>query len=133
MRLLLRSRSCSASHRSPAPTAMSALTPIEIASGLVLGNSQRLEPAVEAPIPAPPWNGHCSAPLQRGPCLVSFSGGRDSSAVLAVATAVARREGLAAADPGHARGSRAQRTRRDASGRNASSPTSVCRTGSDSR
>jgi asparagine synthase (glutamine-hydrolysing) len=33
-------------------------------------------------------------PLQRGPCLVSFSGGRDSSAVLAVATSVARREGL---------------------------------------
>jgi Asparagine synthase len=34
-------------------------------------------------------------PLRRGPCLVSFSGGRDSSAVLAVATRVARREGLA--------------------------------------
>lgn len=33
--------------------------------------------------------------LRRPPCLVSFSGGRDSSAVLAVATLVARREGLA--------------------------------------
>ncbi|NAZ88647.1 asparagine synthase-related protein, partial [Kineococcus indalonis] len=33
--------------------------------------------------------------LRRPPCLVSFSGGRDSSVVLAVATAVARREGLA--------------------------------------
>ena len=32
--------------------------------------------------------------LRRSPCLVSFSGGRDSSAVLAVAAAVARREGL---------------------------------------
>lgn len=32
--------------------------------------------------------------LRRAPCLVSFSGGRDSSAVLAVAVAVARREGL---------------------------------------
>lgn len=32
--------------------------------------------------------------LQRPPCLVSFSGGRDSSLVLAVATHVARREGL---------------------------------------
>jgi asparagine synthase (glutamine-hydrolysing) len=31
--------------------------------------------------------------LDRGPCCVSFSGGRDSSAVLAVAAAVARREG----------------------------------------
>lgn len=32
--------------------------------------------------------------LRRPPCLVSFSGGRDSSAVLAVATVAARREGL---------------------------------------
>jgi asparagine synthetase B (glutamine-hydrolysing) len=32
--------------------------------------------------------------LERPPCVVSFSGGRDSSAVLAVAVQVARREGL---------------------------------------
>ena len=32
--------------------------------------------------------------LRRSPCLVSFSGGRDSSAILAAATALARREGL---------------------------------------
>jgi asparagine synthetase B (glutamine-hydrolysing) len=32
--------------------------------------------------------------LLRAPCFVSFSGGRDSSAVLAVAAALARREGL---------------------------------------
>jgi len=32
--------------------------------------------------------------LARGPCLVTFSGGRDSSAVLAAALDVARREGL---------------------------------------
>lgn len=32
--------------------------------------------------------------LQRTPCVVAFSGGRDSSAVLAVATHLARREGL---------------------------------------
>lgn len=32
--------------------------------------------------------------LERPPCLVSFSGGRDSSALLSVAVAVARREGL---------------------------------------
>lgn len=32
--------------------------------------------------------------LLRPPCLVSFSGGRDSAAVLATATALARREGL---------------------------------------
>jgi asparagine synthetase B (glutamine-hydrolysing) len=34
------------------------------------------------------------SPLERQPCVVSFSGGRDSSAVLAVAVQVARREGL---------------------------------------
>jgi asparagine synthetase B (glutamine-hydrolysing) len=34
------------------------------------------------------------APLERQPCVVSFSGGRDSSVILAVATRVARREGL---------------------------------------
>jgi asparagine synthase (glutamine-hydrolysing) len=34
------------------------------------------------------------ASLRRAPCAVSFSGGRDSSAILATATAVARREGL---------------------------------------
>jgi asparagine synthetase B (glutamine-hydrolysing) len=33
-------------------------------------------------------------PLQRAPCFVMFSGGRDSSLVLAVATRVARKEGL---------------------------------------
>ncbi len=32
--------------------------------------------------------------LQRGPCVISFSGGRDSSALLAIALHVARREGL---------------------------------------
>jgi asparagine synthase (glutamine-hydrolysing) len=74
------------------------LTPLEIASGLLLGSSRTavdlahrdasrssraaLEDAIR---PA----------LQRPPCLVSFSGGRDSSAVLAVAAHVARREGLA--------------------------------------
>jgi asparagine synthase (glutamine-hydrolysing) len=73
------------------------LTPLEIASGLVLARPgalpklPRLDPgttpraALEAAIlPA----------LRCAPCLVSFSGGRDSSAVLAAAVAVARREGL---------------------------------------
>ncbi|WP_432561331.1 asparagine synthase-related protein [Kineococcus sp. SYSU DK003] len=49
------------------------------------GASSTLRGAVErAVLPA----------LRRPPCVVSFSGGRDSSTVLAVATAVARREGL---------------------------------------
>jgi hypothetical protein len=38
-------------------------------------------------------------PLRRSPCLVSFSGGLDSSVVLATAVRVARREGLAGPIP----------------------------------
>lgn len=74
------------------------LTPLEIASGFPIGPTTR-------PSRRPPVPGGATSPLAaleravrsglaRPPCLVSFSGGRDSSAVLAVATAVARREGL---------------------------------------
>ena len=73
------------------------LTSLELASGVPLG----AEPGVSRP----PARAHELAPLaaleevvlpalQRPPCLVSFSGGRDSSAILAVAASVARREGL---------------------------------------
>ena len=41
------------------------------------------------------WNKLLLTALSRPPCLLSFSGGRDSSALLAVATDVARRAGLA--------------------------------------
>jgi asparagine synthase (glutamine-hydrolysing) len=74
------------------------LTPLELAAGIALG-AQGGEPersdssshrtaraALEAVI---------AGRLTREPCVVSFSGGRDSSAVLAVATDVARRQGLA--------------------------------------
>jgi len=74
---------------------MTSLTSLEIASGLVIGTVDEA-----APLP-PPRLGAREAleravlpALERAPCLVSFSGGRDSSAVLAVATHVARREGL---------------------------------------
>ena len=73
---------------------MSELTPLEVASGLVLGNEPRDR---SAPVDSDPRRAIERAllePLRRSPCLVSFSGGRDSSAVLAVAIAVARREGL---------------------------------------
>lgn len=73
---------------------MSELTPLELASGLVLGNEPQDR---RAPLDSDPRSAMERAllkPLRRSPCLVSFSGGRDSSAVLAVATAVARREGL---------------------------------------
>jgi asparagine synthetase B (glutamine-hydrolysing) len=75
----------------------SGLGPLETASGLVLG--------LEAPPDGSGTTGPRGSPLAeleravlpallRPPCLVSFSGGRDSSTVLAVATRVARREGL---------------------------------------
>ena len=71
-------------------------TPLEIAAGFVMGehpgadpvaddgNLDPLEALERATLPA----------LSRPPCLVSFSGGRDSSAVLAVASRAARRYGL---------------------------------------
>ena len=40
--------------------------------------------------------------LQRAPCVVAFSGGRDSSALLAEATRVARVHGLEDPVPSHA-------------------------------
>lgn len=72
------------------------LSPLEIAAGVVVGaddsapavtrkDPQAARAALEAAVlPA----------LSRPPCVVSFSGGRDSSAVLALAATVARREGL---------------------------------------
>ena len=72
------------------------LTPLEVATATVVGWSQvdapretvakdPLEALERALLPA----------LLHPPCVVAFSGGRDSSAVLAVALRVARREGLA--------------------------------------
>lgn len=76
-----------------------ALTPLELACGIVLGKDRTL-----------PWSPRAAAidrsplealeaailpALRRTPCLVSFSGGRDSSLVLAAATQLARRQGLA--------------------------------------
>lgn len=74
-----------------------ALSPLEIASGLVFGHTSALVAAAGDAPPADPIQTLERAilpALQRPPCLVSFSGGRDSSAVLAVAVRVARREGL---------------------------------------
>jgi asparagine synthetase B (glutamine-hydrolysing) len=76
------------------------LTPLDIASGVVLGHepssSESDEPAVvrngAGPIEA--LERAILPALVRPPCLVSFSGGCDSSAVLGVAARLARREGL---------------------------------------
>jgi asparagine synthase (glutamine-hydrolysing) len=72
-----------------------ALTRLERAAGVALG-AQPIGPLPQGP------TGSARAALERvigrllerTPCVVSFSGGRDSSAVLAVATHVARRDGL---------------------------------------
>ena len=69
---------------------------VEVLANLLFGPDE--DPA---PLPEPGGLGVRGAleaavlpALQRPPCLVSFSGGRDSSAVLAVAADVARRHGL---------------------------------------
>lgn len=71
------------------------LTPLELAAGLPIGRDPGIAPL------APSADGARAAfeavlleALLRPPCVVSFSGGRDSSAVLAVAAHVAAREGL---------------------------------------
>ena len=68
---------------------------LEVASGVVLGRG-RGDPArpIDATDPVTAFEQPILAGLLRPPCLVSFSGGRDSSAVLAVAARIARREGL---------------------------------------
>lgn len=72
------------------------LTSLEVACGIVLGPGEpapeQLEESSATPIAA--FERAVLEALERPPCLVSFSGGRDSSAALAVATRVARREGL---------------------------------------
>jgi asparagine synthetase B (glutamine-hydrolysing) len=75
------------------------LAPLEVATGLVLGVEPKLElvDGRRVDATAPPLRAFERAvlpALRRPPCLVSFSGGRDSSAVLAVVTEAARRESL---------------------------------------
>ncbi len=90
----------------PPPGRALPLTPLERAAGVALGEADADHVAEDLPPGAPVGPAHPRSArmaleaevlpgLLRPPCLVSFSGGRDSSAVLAVATAVARREGLA--------------------------------------
>ncbi len=71
--------------------------PLELASGVTFGVDDEA-PRISrrgAAHPRAAIETVIRAALARPPCLVSFSGGRDSSSVLAVATHVARREGLA--------------------------------------
>ena len=70
------------------------LTALELALGLPIGSDAPFALPAGGGDPAAALEAAVLEPLRRGPCLVSFSGGRDSSAVLAVATGVARRHGL---------------------------------------
>lgn len=72
------------------------LNRLEIASGLVFGLAppERLPSAREAGTPLEALERSIMPALLRPPCLVSFSGGRDSSTILALAVRLARREGL---------------------------------------
>jgi asparagine synthase (glutamine-hydrolysing) len=77
-----------------------AMTPLEIAWNWVFGHEpvgEEVERPDEVVPPAHPratLERLVARALERPPCGVAFSGGRDSSLVLAVATHVARREGL---------------------------------------
>jgi hypothetical protein len=72
---------------------MSGLTGVELACGMVLGSSPAPLPG-SAGSPVATLEASLRPALERAPCLVSFSGGRDSSLVLAVAVGAARRAGL---------------------------------------
>lgn len=87
----------SASQAPPSAIPLPRLDPLEVSSGMVLG--PRSSPAADADAePASsPWAAlerSLLKALRQPPCLVAFSGGRDSSAILAAATKVARQEGL---------------------------------------
>ena len=74
------------------------LMPLEIASGLVFGFTPHVSPPVpdgdDVPTAREALECAILPALDRAPCLMSFSGGTASSAVLAVAVQLARREGL---------------------------------------
>ena len=73
------------------------LSPLELSCGLVFGIDGAKPPVPRLPrelTPVQALEESIRPALQRPPCLVSFSGGRDSSSVLAVAAGLARREGL---------------------------------------
>jgi hypothetical protein len=74
------------------------LTGLEVASGIVLGRGsgkrRRLPAAQPGDTAFEALQSACLPALRKGPCVVSFSGGRDSSVVLAAAVHAARREGL---------------------------------------
>lgn len=71
---------------------MYTMDPLEVAGGWV--NGYEPLPMPEAGTPRMVLDELLLPHLQTSPCLVAFSGGRDSSVLLAAAVALARREGL---------------------------------------
>jgi asparagine synthetase B (glutamine-hydrolysing) len=78
------------------PAGRAELTPLEWAAGNVWGSveGEGVAAAPASPTPREAIEQAVREALERPPCVVSFSGGLDSSAVLAVAAATARRHGL---------------------------------------
>lgn len=80
------------------PSAPYMMQGIELATGLVIGVDRTrapLRPTPVAPAELPGVLEQALVPaLRRAPCVVAFSGGRDSAGVLAAATRAARRHGL---------------------------------------
>ena len=72
------------------------LSRFEIATGMVFGtgDDRSTLPDPDGSTPLEALERELLPALLRPPCMVSFSGGRDSSAVLAGAVNLARREGL---------------------------------------
>ena len=73
------------------------LTPLEVATSTILGpvsNASPLPNSAPGTTPLAAMEAAVLPAVSRPPCVVTFSGGRDSSLVLAVAATVARREGL---------------------------------------
>lgn len=70
------------------------LTPLEIASMRCFGDDEADPLPAPAASPVAALEAAMLPALRRPPCLLAFSGGRDSSALLAVAVRLARREGL---------------------------------------
>ena len=73
---------------------VTALDPVELATGLVFGGTPRALASDVTLRPDAALAAAVTPAVRTGRCFVSFSGGRDSSAVLATAAAVARRESL---------------------------------------
>jgi asparagine synthase (glutamine-hydrolysing) len=72
------------------------LTPLEIAGGIPLGMNPDAQPLPDVGdlTPLAAFEDVVRAALRRPPCVIPFSGGRDSAAVLAVAARIAREEKL---------------------------------------